>query len=103
MLVRGEWGAAGDLARPQQPSSRGGAVITHSLQPNHPSFIANSSLQAPMGFPPHCISLKYNSFHQNPVSHEVCNEFYIYFLNGLTFGIPLSSLLKRNMNSLCEC
>lgn len=42
--------AARELARPQQPSSRGGGVVAHSLQPNHPSFIANSSPQARMGF-----------------------------------------------------
>lgn len=45
-------GAARELAGPQQPSSRGGGgvVITHSLQPNQPSFVANSSPQARMGF-----------------------------------------------------
>lgn len=75
-------GAARGLAQPQQPSSRGGGVVAHSLQTNHPSFIANSSPQARMGClftpPTPPISLKCNSFHQNLVSHEAYNEFYIY-------------------------
>lgn len=56
--------------------------MAHSLQTNHPSFIANSSPQARMGClftpPTPPISLKCNSFHQNLVSHEAYNEFYIY-------------------------
>lgn len=41
-----------ELAQLQEPSSPGGGgvVITPSLQPNHPSFIADSSSQAWMGF-----------------------------------------------------
>lgn len=51
--AQGSQGAARELAQLQEPSSRGGGggvVITASLQPNHPSFIANSSPQARMGF-----------------------------------------------------
>lgn len=94
-------GAARELAGPQQPSSRGGGgvVITHSLQPNQPSFVANSSPQARMGFISPPISLKCNSFHQNLVSHEAYNEFYVYLKwSDIRHPIILTPREKHGLN-----